>query len=401
MTTARIMSTISAERYAARLAAAQGQLPDEDAAALLIGVGADLQWLTGYAAKDLERLTLLIVPSVGRAMLVVPRLERAAAQVATAVEAHLVDIVTWEETEDPFALVAERLSASNSRPEIQLGALGGAWGRLGGLLVSDRLWATFLLRLQSAVPDAAFGLASAVLGPLRAVKDAEEIELLRAAAHAADRVVAQIAGGRLVGRTEADVAREVRERLVAEGHDAADFWIVASGPNSASPHHEPAERVINAGEPIVLDIGGSLAGYCSDTTRTLWVTGDADVRPTDEFVRLYEVLQRAQDAGRAAAKAGVPCEGVDQASRSIIADARMGDLFIHRTGHGIGLEGHEDPYIVAGNADPLEPGNAFSIEPGIYIDGRYGARIEDIVVCGAIGADTLNEAPRELLVVRG
>jgi len=398
---ARITSTISAERYAARLAAAQGQLPDEDAAALLIGVGADLQWLTGYAAKDLERLTLLIVPSVGRAMLVVPRLERAAAQVATAVEARLVDIVTWEETEDPFALVAERLSASNSRPEIQLGALGGAWGRLGGLLVSDRLWATFLLRLQSAVPDAAFGLASAVLGPLRAVKDAEEIELLRAAAHAADRVVAQIAGGRLVGRTEAEVAREVRERLVAEGHDGADFWIVASGPNSASPHHEPAERVINAGEPIVLDIGGSLAGYCSDITRMLWVTGDADVRPTDEFARLYEVLQRAQDAGRAAAKAGVPCEDVDQASRSIIADAGMGDRFIHRTGHGIGLEGHEDPYIVAGNADPLEPGNAFSIEPGIYIDGRYGARIEDIVVCTADGPDTLNEASRDLYVVRG
>jgi len=398
---ARITSTISAERYAARLAAAQGQLPDEDAAALLIGVGADLQWLTGYAAKDLERLTLLIVPSVGRAMLVVPRLERAAAQVATAVEARLVDIVTWEETEDPFALVAERLSASNSRPEIQLGALGGAWGRLGGLLVSDRLWATFLLRLQSAVPDAAFGLASAVLGPLRAVKDAEEIELLRAAAHAADRVVAQIAGGRLVGRTEAEVAREVRERLVAEGHDGADFWIVASGPNSASPHHEPAERVINAGEPIVLDIGGSLAGYCSDITRMLWVTGDADVRPTDEFARLYEVLQRAQDAGRAAAKAGVPCEDVDQASRSIIADAGMGDRFIHRTGHGIGLEGHEDPYIVAGNADPLEPGNAFSIEPGIYIDGHYGARIEDIVVCTADGPDTLNEASRDLYVVRG
>ena len=401
MTATRITPTISAARYAARLAAAQERLPDEDAAALLIGVGADLQWLTGYAAKDLERLTLLIVPSAGRPTLVVPRLERAAAQVATAVQAKHVDIVTWEETEDPFALVAERLAASNSRPEIQLGALGGAWGRLGGLLVSDRLWATFLLRLQSAVPDAAFGLASAVLGPLRAVKDAEEIELLRAAAHAADRVVAQIASGRLVDRTEADVAREVRERLVAEDHDAADFWIVASGPNSASPHHEPAERVISAGEPMVLDIGGTLAGYCSDITRTLWVTGDADIRPTDEFAHLYEVLQRAQDAGRAAAKAGVACEDVDQASRTIIADAGMGDLFIHRTGHGIGLEGHEDPYIVAGNADPLEPGNAFSIEPGIYIDGRYGARIEDIVVCTADGPDALNEASRDLYVVRG
>lgn len=392
---------ITPDRYAARLAAVQKQLPAEDASALLIGVGADLQWLTGYAAKELERLTLLVVPMTGRATLVVPRLERAAAAVSAAARADLIDLVTWEETEDPFELVAHRLDASDSRPEIQLGALGGAWGRLGGLLVSDRLWATFLLRLQSAVPDAAFGLASSVLGPLRAVKDAEEVALLREAAHAADRVVQQIAAGRLVGRTEADVAREVRERLVAEGHDFAAFWIVASGPNSSSPHHEPTDRVISPGEPIVLDIGGHLSGYASDITRTLWVTGERDIRPTDEFARLYEVLQHAQDAGRAAVNPGIACEDVDRASRSVIDAAGMGDLFIHRTGHGIGLEGHEDPYLVAGNTDPLEAGNAFSIEPGIYVDGRYGARIEDVVVCTAGGGDTLNEASRDLLVVSG
>src|SRR5918994_6454375 len=202
------MSTrsIAPERYAARLAAAQAALPAEDASALLIGVGADLQWLTGYAAHALERLTMLVVPANGRATLIVPRLEQPAAAVATAVADGLVDLASWEETEDPFALVAGRLEASDSRPEIQLGALGGAWGRLGGLLVSDRLWATFLLRLQAAVPDAAFGLASSVVGPLRAVKDAEEVELLRRAAHAADRVVGQLAAGRLIGRTEADVA---------------------------------------------------------------------------------------------------------------------------------------------------------------------------------------------------
>jgi len=295
---------IPAERYASRLEAAQQALPAEDAAALLVGVGADLQWLTGYGAKDLERLTMLIVPAAGRATLVVPRLERAAAETPTAVQAKLVDVVTWEETEDPFELVAARLDASDSRPEIQLGALGGAWGRLGGLLVSDRLWATFLLRLQSAVPDAAFGLASAVLGPLRAVKDVDEIALLREAAHAADRVVQQIAKGRLIGRSEAQVAREVRDRLVDEGHDFASFWIIASGPNGASPHHEPTDRVIEAGEPIVVDIGGSLSGYCSDITRTLWVTGDVNIRPTDEYVHLYEVLQRAQAAATAAVRPG-------------------------------------------------------------------------------------------------
>jgi len=392
---------IPAARYAERLAAAQAQLPPEDAAALLIGVGPDLRWLTGYAAKELERLTMLIVPASGRSTLIVPRLERAAAETSEAVKSNLVDVETWEETEDPFELVAARLDASDSRPEIQLGALGGAWGRLGGLLVSDRLWATFLLRLQSAVPDAAFGLASAILGPLRSRKDADEIELLRLAAHAADRTVDAISRGRLVGRSESDIAREVRDRLVDEGHDVAGFWGIASGPNAASPHHEPADRVIEAGEPLVIDIGGTLGGYWSDITRTLWVAGPDDIRPSDEFTKLYDVLQEAQTASTAAVKHGVECQEIDRASRKVINDAGMGDLFIHRTGHGIGLEGHEDPYIVAGNGEPLAVGMAFSVEPGIYLEGRYGARIEDIVVCGEDGADVLNLTSRDLMVVRG
>jgi Xaa-Pro aminopeptidase len=393
--------SIPVARYEQRIAAAQAELPGEDAAALLVGAGSDLLWLTGYEAPELERLTMLIVPSNGRATIVVPRLERAAAEAGPAIGADAVDVVTWEETEDPFELVAARLAASNSRPEIQIGALGGAWGTLGGLLVSDRLWATFLLRLQSVVPDAAFGLASAVLAPLRAIKDADEIELLREAAHAADRTVDAIAHGRLIGRTEADVAREVRDRLVDEGHDLASFGIIASGPNAASPHHHSADRVIQAGEPIVVDIGGTVSGYYSDITRTVWVTGDADVRPTDEFTKLYDILQRSQAASRAAVKPGVECEDIDRAARLVIADAGMGELFIHRTGHGIGLEGHEDPYMVEGNTQPLEVGNAFSIEPGIYMDGKYGARIEDIVVCAADGIDELNVLTRDLLVARG
>ncbi len=397
------MSTrsIPAARYGERIARAQSLLPEQDASALLVGVGAELQWLTGYAAHALERLTMLVIPADGTSSLVVPRLELAAARECTAAQAGLVDLITWEETEDPFELVARLLDESDSRPEIQLGALGGAWGRLGGLLVSDRLWATFLLRLQAQVPDAAFGLASAVLSDLRAVKDAEEVDLLRKAAHAADRAVTSVAAGRLVGRTEADIAAEVRERLVAEGHDEAAFWIVASGPNSASPHHEPGERVVQAGEPLLLDIGGRIEGYGSDITRTFWVTGDGGDGPTDEFRRLYDVLQTAQEASTKAARAGVPAQDVDAAGRKVIADGGFGPNFIHRTGHGIGLEGHEDPYIVAGNDRPLKSGNAFSIEPGIYIDGMYGARIEDIVVCAENGPDTLNLAPRELVVARG
>jgi Xaa-Pro aminopeptidase len=262
--------------------------------------------------------------------------------------------------------------------------------------------AAFVLGLQRVLADAAFSLASAVLRELRMRKDADEVALLRRAAHAADRVIAAIAAGPLVGRTEADVAREVRERLVAEGHDRAEFWIVASGPNSASPHHDPGERVIAAGEPIVLDIGGTLAGYGSDITRTLWVTGgDPDRGPDEAFRHLYGILQGAQDEATGAVRPGVACERIDDVARGMITAAGYGPSFFHRTGHGIGLEGHEEPYIVAGSSQALEPGMAFSVEPGIYLEGRYGARIEDIVVCGEAGPIVLNEAPRDLLVVAG
>jgi Xaa-Pro aminopeptidase len=226
--------------------------------------------------------------------------------------------------------------------------------------------------------------------------------LLTEAAHAADRVVGQIAAGRLVGRTEADVAREVRDRLLAEGHDEAHFAIVGSGPNSSSPHHEASERVIHAGEPIVLDIGGTISGYGSDITRTLWVTGgDPACGPDERFRHLFGVLYAAQAAATAAVRPGTAPEAVDATARRIIDAEGYGEAFFHRTGHGIGLEGHEDPYIVEGNAEPLREGMAFSIEPGIYLVGEYGARIEDIVVCGPDGPIALNEAARELYVVDG
>ena len=282
-------------------------------------------------------------------------------------------VVAWDETDDAHALVARLLAD----------ALGASPAAGDHVLISDRLWAMHVLGLERVLAGAAFGLASDVLRVLRMTKDEEEVALLRLAAHAADRVVAQIAGGSLVGRTEADVSREVRDRLLAEGHEAAEFAIVASGPNSASPHHDAGDRVIQAGEPIVLDIGGSLDGYCSDTTRTLWVTGgDAGRGPTPEFRRLFDVLREAQAAATAAVRPGVACERIDAVARAIITDGGHGPDFFHRTGHGIGLETHEDPYLVDGNAEPLAPGMAFSVEPGIYLAGRYGARIEDIVVCG-------------------
>ena len=379
--------TIPPARYRERLDRAARATADAGFDALLVGVGPDLRYLTGYEALPLERLTMLVIaPGDDPIRLVVPRLEEPAARAGCRTD---VPIVTWEETDSPHALVASIIHDRAGAGALRLG-------------VSDRLWAYHLLHLERALPGAGFDSATSALRSLRMTKDPDEIALLGLAAQAADRVVAQIAAGRLIGRTEADVSREVRERLIAEGHEEALFAIVGSGANSASPHHEASERVIAAGEPIVLDIGGTLGGYGSDITRTLWVTGgDAAKGPDEEYRHLFGVLHSAQEKATRAVQPGVSCESIDAAARDLISAEGYGEAFFHRTGHGIGLEGHEDPYLVAGNREQLGEGMAFSIEPGIYLTGRYGARIEDIVVCGPDGPIVLNEAPRELYVVDG
>ena len=393
MTTAT-RPTIPAARYTERLERAIATTAAHGLDALLVGVGPDLDYLTGYRAMPLERLTMLaITPADGGLRLIVPRLEEPAARVGCRAE---VEIVTWEETDDPHGLVAGFVTAAAGA------ATQGSADRPLEVAVSARLMAMHLIPLQERLASARFRSAAGALSELRIRKDGDEIELLRQAGAAADRVVAQIAAGRLIGRTEADVAEEVRERLRAEGHELAQFAIVASGPNSASPHHEASDRVIQAGEPIVLDIGGVLGGYCSDTTRTLWVTGGDDTNgPDEEFRHLFGVLHAAQQAASAAVRPGVPAETIDRSARDIIDGEGYAENFFHRTGHGIGLDGHEDPYLVAGNEQPLEAGMAFSVEPGIYLPGRYGARIEDIVVCGPNGPMVLNNESRELRVVAG
>jgi len=372
---------IPAVRFAERLERALAATEAAGLDALLVGVGSDLRYLTGYEAIPLERLTVLVIRPGHEPLLVVPRLERGAAEAGMRTP---IDLATWGETDDPYGLAAGDLTARR-------------------VAVSATMPALHLLPFRAMLGrDVEIVLATAVLQGLRMIKDADEITLLRLAAQAADRVVAQIAAGRLVGRTEADVAREVRERLVAEGHEVAHFAIVGSGPNSASPHHEASERVIQAGEPIVLDIGGTLGGYGSDITRTLWVTGgDPAAGPDERFRHLFAILHGAQEAATRLVRPGIACEAVDAAARAPIEAEGFGEAFFHRTGHGIGLDGHEDPYLVAGNAQPLRPGMAFSVEPGIYFPGEYGARIEDIVVCGEDGPIVLNHAPRELYVVEG
>jgi Xaa-Pro aminopeptidase len=385
----RTAPTGQAVQFADRLDQARAGARAAGAGALLIGIGADLRYLTGYAAHPLERLTMLVLPRSGRASLVAPRLEAMAAAASPAGVAGLVEIVAWDETDDPHALVARLLADAG----VDAGAR---------LLVDPGLWAMHVLALQRALPGRDLGLATEVTRELRMVKSADEVESLRRAAHAADRVVTQIAAGRFVGRTEADVSAEVRERLIAEGHAAAPFAIVASGPNSASPHHAAGPRVIQPGDPIVLDIGGTRDGYASDTTRTLWVTGgDASQGPSPEFLAVFDLVRRANADATAAVRPGIACGELDAIARRVIAEGGYGEAFIHRLGHGIGLEGHEEPYLVAGNDEALRPGFAFSIEPGIYLAGRFGVRIEDIVVCAEDGPDVLNESPRDLLVVTG
>ncbi|MEO6470812.1 MAG: Xaa-Pro peptidase family protein [Aeromicrobium sp.] len=339
---------------------------------LVITPGADLRYLTGYAALPLERLTCLILPSEGAPVMVVPALEKPAA-VAAGVA---FDIATWDETDDPFALVA---------------SIAGNPATIG---VDDHMWVSRAFALQKAFPSADQVLAGAVVQELRIRKDENEVDALREAGGAIDRVHSLVPVWLRPGRTEREVGADIARAIIDEGHETVDFVIVGSGPNGASPHHELSDRIIQPGDPVVVDIGGTMpSGYCSDSTRNYLAGGVAP----DEYLKAYAVLAEAQAAQRAYARPGVTAESVDKVGRDIIVAAGYGKQFMHRTGHGIGQETHEEPYIVAGSQLVLEAGMAFSIEPGIYLEGRYGARIEDIVVCTDDGVECLNNTPRSLV----
>jgi Xaa-Pro aminopeptidase len=285
-------------------------------------------------------------------------------------------MIPWDETDDPYALVADRL------------------GRPGTVGLADRMWALMVLRFAAVLPGTRQELASLALSPLRSRKTPAEVSALREAGQAIDRVHALVPGWLRAGRTEQQVAAAIGDAILAEGHSRADFAIVASGPNGASPHHTASDRVLRDGDTVVVDIGGTMpSGYCSDCTRT-YVIG----QPPDDFAAYYQVLKDAQEAACAAVRPGASAESIDAAAREPITAAGYGEYFVHRTGHGIGLETHEDPYIVAGNTELLQPGHAFSVEPGIY-PGQHGARIEDIVVCTDTGCERLNTVTRELVSV--
>lgn len=362
--------------FAARLAAASAASSRAQLDALLVTPGPDLRYLVGYDAVPLERLTCLVVRPGGEPVLVAPALERATAEASPAGDLG-IEIATWQETDDPYALVASLAGAARV------------------VALDDHMWASKVLALRSAMPGVEQVTANRVLGEMRMRKSAHEVEALQRAADAIDRVHAAVPSLLRLGRSEREVGRDIAELIITEGHVRADFVIVASGPNSASPHHEVSDRELRVGDAIVVDIGGTTAeGYCSDETRT-YALGD----PGDDYRAAYDALQVSQATATAAVRPGASCESIDEAARQSLTGAGLGEYFIHRTGHGIGLETHEEPYIVTGNERALEPGMAFSIEPGFYIPGRFGARIEDIVVCGPDGAVVLNARPRELVMV--
>ncbi|MER6031272.1 aminopeptidase P family protein [Streptomyces sp. NPDC001851] len=365
----------TAADYGARMERAARSAADAGLAGLLVAPGPDMVWLTGYTPTAVtERLTVLVLAPGRDPVLVVPTLEAPDAE--HAVGASALTLRDWTDGKDPYAVTA---------------ALLDGHGRFG---ISDNTWAMHLLGLQRALPDTSYASLTDALPMLRAVKDAAELDLLAAAGAAADATFEEIRKVPFAGRRESEVGRDLAGLLRRFGHEQVDFTIVGSGPNGANPHHEVGDRVVRHGDMVVLDFGGLKDGYGSDTTRTVHVG-----EPTEEERRVHDIVREAQEAGYQAVRPGVACQEVDRAARAVITDAGYGAYFVHRTGHGIGVTTHEPPYMIEGEEQPLVPGMCFSVEPGIYLPGRFGVRIEDIVTVTEDGGRRLNNTTRDMVIV--
>ncbi|KFD43195.1 peptidase M24 [Cellulosimicrobium sp. MM] len=386
---ARPGAAFGPEVYAARRERAAAHAREAGLTGLLVSPGPDLAYFTGYAPPETERLTLLTIPAEGTgttsgASVVVPLLERG--DLASAPGTEGLDVVTWRDGDDEHDAAARLLAAD------------------GTYAVSDATWALHVLGLQRALPAARLTAFSDAVPTLRAVKDAAEVERLAAAGAAADAAFADVLGVAFAGRRERDVAADLDRFLREHGHEQVDFTLVCSGPNGADPHHDAGDRVIEPGDLVVLDFGGLRDGYGSDTSRTVLVAGGTDDALADQQREVYDVVRRAQQAGLDAVRPGATCQDVDRAARAVIVDAGYGEQFVHRTGHGIGTTTHEPPHMVEGEDRPIEPGMCFSVEPGVYLPGRFGVRIEDIVVAFPPdvpdGARRLNTSTHDLQTVR-
>lgn len=363
--------------YQDRLHRVQQSLREADLDFVFLTISPDLLYLTGYSSFVSERLTLLIIPPEGRSALVCPDFE-------TGMVAHLadeVDIIGWAESQNPVALVCETLAS-----------LGCPSPRR--IAVSDHAWAVFLLRFQAALPHTRFVPASCLLAPMRRVKDQREVQILKKAQDMAVEGFRQLLQQPFTGRTEKQVAATLRHLFETLGFERVDVILVGSGPNGANPHLAPTDRVIQHGDPVVIDFGAVHNGYYCDCTRTVHVGP-----PSDEFRKVFETVRRANHAALAAIRPGVSCESIDRAARQVIEEAGYGRFFTHRLGHGIGLEVHEEPYMVEGNSLLLEPGMTFTNEPGIYLPGKFGCRLEDVVMVTESGGAALTDYTHELIIV--
>ena len=365
----------TAQDFAKRMQRAAEQAEAAGLTGVLVTPGPDLVYLAGYAPVAItERLTVLAIQKDRESAMVLPVLERPDAEAAPS--AGTITLTDWADGSDPYAAAAPLLDPD------------------GSYAISDSAWALQLLGLQEALPDTSYVSMSSALPMLRAVKDADELERLAAAGAAADQCFEELLKVRFAGRKETEVAADLAALLIDHGHSQVDFTVVGSGPNGANPHHEAGDRTINEGDMIVLDFGGLKDGYGSDTSRTIHVG-----EPTDEEREVHDIVRSAQQAGFEAVRPGVECQEIDRAARRVITEAGHGEHFIHRTGHGIGLTTHEPPYMVEGETHKLEPGMCFSIEPGIYLPGRFGVRIEDIVTVTPEGGRRLNNTNREMRIV--
>lgn len=363
-----------ASTYQARLERARDEMARQSVDVLLLGPSADLTYLIGFNAHHSERLNLLIVPRQGTPSLIIPALEAPLLGRA----ADLVSVHAWADHENP----AERAAAVIQETGPRSAAVG------------NQLWSAFLLRIQAHLNDLSWREAAPLMRELRMIKDATELAALQKAATRTDEAWEEfIQAGSLTGLTETEALARLKSITGAKG--VATVWgLCASGPNSASPHHKTGDRVIQDGEPVLFDWGGTVDGYYSDVTRTLHVG-----EPSEEFRVVYDTVRQANQATLDAVQPGTPLQELDRAARGTITEAGYGEAFIHRVGHGLGREVHEEPYLVEGNTLPLRAGMVFSDEPGIYLEGRFGVRIEDTVVCTEDGGQRLNEATRELVIL--
>jgi Xaa-Pro aminopeptidase len=362
--------------YERRTEAVQAELADSGADALICVPGRSLQYLTGFADEQRERHLFLLLPADGDATFFAPELYESQLRSTTWVR----ELETWGDAADPVTALATLFD--------DLGIPAAP-----DLYVDDRMWATFMQDLRAVRPGATIELASGVLADLRARKDDAELAALRTAARAADAAMERVRalGEDAIGLTEAELAGRIESFLTEAGGEGVSFeTIVGSGPNGAMPHHTHGERRIAPGDPVVLDFGTRVDGYASDQTRTVVFDGD----PGERFREVHAVVEKAQAAAVDTVAPGVTASAVDEAARSVIEDAGYGDAFVHRTGHGVGLDVHEAPYIVAGSDRTLEPGMVFSVEPGVYLDGAFGVRIEDLVVVTEDGCERLNRTTR-------